>query len=91
MLEIGAILLAASLAGSLVRRFGLPAVLGYLIVGLAVGPFTPGYVADPTLVQLLADIGVALLLFEVGIEIDLRALTRDPRGLLIAAPCRSSW
>jgi CPA2 family monovalent cation:H+ antiporter-2 len=80
------VLLAAALAGALSRRLGLPAVLGYLLVGLVVGPFTPGYVADRHQIQVLADVGVVLLLFEVGIELDLRALLREPRGILLAVP-----
>jgi CPA2 family monovalent cation:H+ antiporter-2 len=86
VLEIGVVLLAAALAGALSRRLGLPAVLGYLLVGLLVGPFTPGYVADREQIQVLADVGVVLLLFEVGIELDLRALRREPRGILLAVP-----
>jgi len=86
VLEIGVVLLAAALAGALGRRFGLPAVLGYLLVGLLVGPFTPGYVADRHQIQVLADVGVVLLLFEVGIELDLRGLRREPRGILVAVP-----
>jgi CPA2 family monovalent cation:H+ antiporter-2 len=86
VLEIGLVLLAAALAGALARRFGLPAVLGYLVVGLLVGPFTPGYVADRRQIQVLADVGVVLLLFEVGIELDLRALRREPLGILAAVP-----
>ena len=86
VLEIGVVLLAAALAGAIMRRLGLPAVLGYLLVGLFVGPFTPGYVADRHQIQVLADVGVVLLLFEVGIELDLRALRREPRGILLAVP-----
>jgi CPA2 family monovalent cation:H+ antiporter-2 len=86
VLEIGVVLLAAALAGAVSRRLGLPAVLGYLVVGLLVGPFTPGYVADRHQIQVLADVGVVLLLFEVGIELDLRALRREPRGILLAVP-----
>lgn len=86
ILEIGAILLGAAALGTLCRRLGLPAVLGYLFVGLAVGPFTPGYVADRHQLQLLADVGVVLLLFEVGVELDLRTLRREPLGILAAVP-----
>lgn len=86
VLEIGLVLLVAGIAGVLARRVGLPAVVGYLVVGLAVGPFTPGYVADRRQIQLLADVGVVLLLFEVGIELDLRSLAREPRGILVAVP-----
>jgi CPA2 family monovalent cation:H+ antiporter-2 len=84
--EIGGILLAAAIAGYSARRVGLPAIVGYLAVGLLVSPFTPGYVADRRQIQLLADIGVVFLLFEVGIEIDLRQLGGQSRRLLMAVP-----
>ena len=86
--EIGLVLLAAAIAGAASRRAGLPAVLGYLIVGLLIGPFTPGYVADRHQIQVLADVGVVLLLFEVGIELDLRALRREPRSIVVAVPAQ---
>lgn len=86
ILEIGLVLLAAACAGLLLRRFGLPAVVGYMLVGLIVSPFTPGYVADRDQLQLFADIGVVLLLFEVGIEIDPRELRRDRGRLLWIVP-----
>lgn len=86
VLEIGGILLLAGFAGVAARRVGLPAVVGYLLVGLAVGPFTPGYIADKHQIEVLADVGVILLLFEVGIELDLRSLASEPRGILAAVP-----
>lgn len=86
ILELGLVLLAAAGLGSLARRIGLPAVVGYLALGLAVSPFTPGYVADRHQIELLADVGVVLLLFEVGIEVDLPRLRREHAGLLWAAP-----
>jgi predicted Kef-type K+ transport protein len=46
ILEIGIILLAAVAAGWIARRLHLPAIVGYLAVGLGFSPFTPGYVAD---------------------------------------------
>lgn len=86
VLEIGVVLLVAGIVGVLARRLGFPAVVGYLAVGLFVGPFTPGYVADKHQIEVLADIGVVLLLFEVGIELDLRSLAKEPRGILLAVP-----
>jgi CPA2 family monovalent cation:H+ antiporter-2 len=86
ILEIGVLLLAAVGCGWLARRVGLPAVVGYLALGLVVSPFTPGYVADREQLQLLADLGVVLLLFEVGIEVDLLRIRSEQRGLLLAAP-----
>lgn len=86
ILEIGVVLLAAVVAGWLARRVGLPAVVGYLALGVVVSPFTPGYVADREQLQLLADLGVVLLLFEVGIEVDLLRIRNEQRGLVLAAP-----
>lgn len=87
--ELGGLLLAAAGAGWLARRLGLPAVIGYLVVGVAVSPFTPGFVANREQLHVLADIGVILLLFEVGIEIDVTRLRREHRGLFIAAPLQT--
>ena len=70
------------------RRFGFPAVLGYLAAGLVVSPFTPGYVADRNQLQVLADVGVVLLLFEVGIEVNPLRLGREHRAVLWAAPAQ---
>lgn len=86
VLDVGAVLLGAATAGYVARRIGLPAIIGYLFVGLMVSPFTPGYTADKDQIAVLADIGVILLLFEVGIEIDLRRLRREQRGIIWGAP-----
>lgn len=86
VLDVGAVLLGAATAGYVARRIGLPAIIGYLFVGLMVSPFTPGYTADKDQIAILADIGVVLLLFEVGIEIDLRRLRREQRGIIWGAP-----
>jgi CPA2 family monovalent cation:H+ antiporter-2 len=88
ILELGLVLLGAVALGWVARRLGLPAVVGYLLIGLAVSPFTPGYVADRERLQLLADLGVVLLLFEVGIEVDPIRLRDEQRGLLLAVPAQ---
>ena len=59
--ERGLLLLLAALAGRAARALGLPAVLGYLAVGILVSPFTPGYVANRDQLAILADVGVVLL------------------------------
>src|SRR5258705_7604014 len=89
ILEIGLLLLGAVVAGWVARRVGLPAVVGYLALGIVVSPFTPGYVADHDQLQLLADLGVVLLLFEVGIEVDILQIRTEQRGLFIAAPLQT--
>jgi CPA2 family monovalent cation:H+ antiporter-2 len=86
ILDIAVVLLVAAGAGWVARRIGLPSVVGYLLVGLAVSRFTPGYVADRHQIELLADVGVTLLLFEVGIEIDLLRLRDEQRPILLLAP-----
>jgi CPA2 family monovalent cation:H+ antiporter-2 len=86
VLDLGLLLFLAALAGKAARRLGLPAVIGYLLVGVAVSPFTPGYVANRDQLSILADIGVVLLLFEVGIEINPLRLARERRRLLLLSP-----
>lgn len=87
--DIGVVLLLAAAAGWLARRIGLPGVVGYLAIGLAISPFTPGYVADRAQLQLLADVGVVLLLFEVGIELDVPRLRHEQGALAWAAPAQT--
>ena len=60
--------------GFIATRIGLPAIVGYLLAGVAVGPFTPGFVADMHLAPQLAELGVILLMFGVGIHFSLRDL-----------------
>src|SRR5688572_9676353 len=64
----------AFVGGFLATRLHLPAIVGYLLAGVAVGPFTPGFVADTGLAPQLAEIGVILLMFGVGIHFSLRDL-----------------
>ena len=60
--------------GFLAVRLGLPPLVGYLVAGVLVGPFTPGFVADPALASQLAEIGVILLMFGVGLHFSPRDL-----------------
>lgn len=83
---LGFVLLLAAFAGWIARRLGLPDVIGWLVTGIIVGPSTPGFVADRTEIAVLADIGVVLLLFEVGLELDLGRIRREARTVLWAAP-----
>jgi monovalent cation:H+ antiporter-2, CPA2 family len=64
----------ALIGGYVAKRAGLPPLLGYLLAGIAVGPFTPGFVADARLAPQLAEIGVILLMFGVGMHFSLRDL-----------------
>lgn len=61
----------AFLLGMLAQRLRLPPLVGYLLAGIVAGPYTPGFVADTALAQQLAEIGVILLMFGVGIHFSL--------------------
>jgi monovalent cation:H+ antiporter-2, CPA2 family len=75
-------LTAAFVGGFVARRLKLPAIVGYLLAGVALGPFTPGLFADPGLATELAEIGVILLMFGVGIHFSFRDLLAV-RGIAI--------
>lgn len=61
----------ALLFGLVAERLRLPALVGYLVAGVLIGPFTPGYVADVGIAAQLAEIGVMLLMFGVGLHFSL--------------------
>src|SRR5207302_4413330 len=67
---------AAFAGGVVAQRLGQPVILGYLLAGVAIGPVSPGPVADVRSVQVLADIGVAFLMFTLGAEFSFRELRR---------------
>lgn len=69
-------LAAALILGWVMRRLGLSPLVGYLLAGIAVGPNTPGFVADTRLAPQLAEIGVILLMFGVGLHFHPRDLFR---------------
>jgi CPA2 family monovalent cation:H+ antiporter-2 len=67
--------LATALAlGYVTQRLGLSPIVGYLLAGIVVGPYTPGFVADRHLAEQLAEIGVILLMFGVGLHFHLEQL-----------------
>ena len=72
MLCIGFVMACA--LGMLAQRLKLSPLVGYLLAGVLVGPFTPGFVADQTLAPQLAEVGVILLMFGVGLHFSLRDL-----------------
>ncbi|MBI4497112.1 MAG: cation:proton antiporter [Chloroflexi bacterium] len=69
---LGAALIGATIAA----RLGQSVVLGYILAGIAIGPFTPGPVGDIVAVQALADIGIIFLMFAIGVQFSIRDLLR---------------
>ncbi|QZP08046.1 YbaL family putative K(+) efflux transporter [Caenibius sp. WL] len=67
-------LVVAFAAGAVAHRLRIPPIAGYLLAGVIVGPFTPGIVADTGLAMELAEIGVILLMFGVGLHFSLKDL-----------------
>src|SRR4026208_780956 len=71
--------------GFAAARVRLPPLVGYLVAGIAIGPFTPGFVADSDLASELAEIGVILLMFGVGLHFSIATLLRVRRIALPGA------
>ena len=71
---IAAAFAAAWLLGTLASRLGLSPIVGYLLAGVLIGPSTPGFVGDVKLATQLADIGVVLLMFGVGLHFHVKDL-----------------
>src|SRR5918993_443438 len=67
-------LAAALVGGYITQRLRLSPIVGYLLAGILVGPYTPGFVADRHLAEQLAEIGVILLMFGVGLQFHLKDL-----------------
>ncbi|MCC6904560.1 MAG: cation:proton antiporter [Anaerolineae bacterium] len=76
LVNIGVALAAALVGGFIARKAGLPTIVGYLLAGVAIGPFTPGFVGDIESISQLAELGVIFLMFGVGLHFSLRDLWR---------------
>ena len=83
LLDLATAVLVAFLGGVLAQRLGLPVVVGYLVAGIAIGPFTPGFHANPHSIDVLAEIGVTFLMFAVGAEFSRSELRRLGRVGLV--------
>jgi CPA2 family monovalent cation:H+ antiporter-2 len=75
----------ALLLGFLASRLRVPAIVGYLMAGVLIGPFTPGFVADTRIAAELAEIGIMLLMFGVGLHFSVEDLLRVRRITLPGA------
>src|SRR5262245_13639884 len=91
--DLGLVFVAAVVGAVLARFTRQPMILGYVVGGLLIGPFTPGpSVSDLHTFELFAEIGVVLLMFSIGIEFSLHDLLRvkgvatlgGPLGILLS-------
>ena len=78
-------LVAALVLGTVAQRLRLPPLIGFVAAGMVVGPFTPGIVADRQAIFDLADIGVALLMFSIGLRFSVQSIAAGGRLVLIGA------
>ena len=84
-------LAAALVLGFITQRLGLSPIVGYLLAGLLVGPYTPGFVADRALANEFAEIGVILLMFGVGLHVHLKDLLVVRNIAVTGALCQSAF
>ena len=82
ILGLGSAVGFALVGGVIAVRLGQPAIIGYLLAGVAIGPFTPGFVGDVDQITTLADVGIVLLLFALGVEFEIGEL-RNIRRLAL--------
>ena len=85
LMQLALIFLAARLLGEVAVHLGMPSVVGELVAGIVIGPTLLGLVALSPAIELLAEIGVVLLLFEVGLDTDIKRLfSAGSRAVLVA-------
>jgi CPA2 family monovalent cation:H+ antiporter-2 len=75
-------LVLAFIFGAIANKLRMPPLVGYLVAGVLSGPYTPGFVADQGLAPELAEIGVILLMFGVGLHFSLKDLL-SVRGIAV--------
>lgn len=85
ILTLAGSLTAALIFGYITHRAGLSPIVGYLLAGIAVGRYTPGFVADRAVAGQLAEVGVVLLMFGVGLQLHVRDLLAVRRVVIPAA------
>ena len=81
---------AALILGYITQRLGMSPIVGYLLAGIAVGPHTPGFVADHDTAEQFAEIGVILLMFGVGLQFHFKELLAVRRVAIPGAVCQSA-
>lgn len=76
------------IVGSICVRFRLPVIAGYILAGLFIGPFGAGLIGQVAQIKVLAELGVALLLFSLGVELSIRKVFAAAGRVTIAALCQ---
>jgi monovalent cation:H+ antiporter-2, CPA2 family len=76
ILDLGVAVALALAGGAIATRLGQPPIVGYVAAGVVIGPFTPGFVGNQEQIGQLAELGVVLLLFALGVEFSLHELRR---------------
>jgi monovalent cation:H+ antiporter-2, CPA2 family len=89
LLDLAVCLAAALCCGWMANRLRFSPIVGYLVAGIICGSFTPGYVAEPAMAEQLADIGVVLLMFGVGLHFKFQGLFAIRRVALPGALVQS--
>ncbi len=90
-LQLMVILLTARLLGELFAWLKSPAVVGELLAGVILGPSLLGWMEPSQVIKLLAEIGIILLLFEVGLDTDIRQLAKSGWQALFVAVSGFLW
>jgi len=90
LLTLTASLATAWALGFVTQRLGLSPIVGYLLAGLIVGPYTPGFVADRELAKEFAEVGVILLMFGVGLHFHVKDLLAVRNIAVTGAFCQSA-
>jgi CPA2 family monovalent cation:H+ antiporter-2 len=90
ILTLTAGLAAALVLGFLTHRLGFSPIVGYLLAGLLIGPYTPGFVADHAIANEFAEIGVILLMFGVGLHFHIKDLLAVRTVAITGALCQSA-
>ncbi len=84
--DLAIVLLAAGIAGAICRRLGLSVIVGYLVAGTAIGPFTPpfSFIQDVDRIQMLSQVGLVFLMFAIGLGLSISKLGRMGAPTLLA-------
>ena len=82
--DIGLCILVAGLLSVVFARLRIPSIAGFIGAGILLGPQVSGLITDQSNIETIANLGLVLLLFLIGLEIDLRRLLRSGRALVVA-------